>query len=269
MFVEERLFCWVSNAGHQYDLGGVVPGGWPQNAVDVFHDPVILAPFKIVEKGHLRRDLEQMYLRPSRTPDLLALDFRAQLSGCRFAAGEILRMCDQFGPTTVKAAMRRVVETSQQAFVEKLTDLELLGIGDTQIVNRGWASIAKLPKLKQLLAYNMPVSDEALAHAGRIESLELLRVGGAASEVSDAGLKHLRSLHRLRDLHLNHCHRITDAGLESLAELPALETLDLSHTPITDPGLPHLARIKTFKSLNLTECVLSEAALDDLQDALP
>ena len=139
----------------------------------------------------------------------------------------------------------------------------------SQIVGPGWASIAKLPKLKHLLAYNMPVSDEALQRAGQIESLELLHVGGGASQVTDSGLKHLRSLRHLRELGVNHCSRITDAGLESLAELPALETLDLTSTPITDTGLKHLHRVQTLKSLKLTNCKLSDAAIDDLQDALP
>ena len=68
---------------------------------------------------------------------------------------------------------------------------------------------------------------------------------------------------------MGHCRRITDAGLESLAELPALQTLDLTSTPITDAGLKHLHRVPTLKSLNLTDCKLSDAAIDDLQDALP
>ena len=43
----------------------------------------------------------------------------------------------------------------------------------------------------------------------------------------------------------------------------------LNATPITDAGLKHLAKMPTLKSLNLTDCKLSEAAIDDLQDALP
>lgn len=120
IFVHGELFAWVSNAGHQYDLGGVVPGGWPQSAVDIYSDPVVFPPFKIVEKGVLRRDLEAMYLRQSRMPDLVALDFRAQLSGCRFAAAEITKLCEQFGAPTVKATMRRIIGTAQSAFAAKL-----------------------------------------------------------------------------------------------------------------------------------------------------
>ena len=120
VFVEGKLFGWVSNAAHQYDLGGIVPGGWPQNAVDVYSDPAVLRPFKIVEKGVLRKDLEQMYRRQSRMPDLLAFDLRAQLAGVRYAVKAIADSCVEFGAPTVKAAMRRILDQAQEAFADKL-----------------------------------------------------------------------------------------------------------------------------------------------------
>ena len=120
VFIDDRIFAWVSNAGHQYDLGGVVPGGWPQNAVDVYHDPTLLSPFKIVEAHELRPDLERMYLRQSRMPELLALDLRAQIAGCQSAAKQIGGLCDQFGAATVKAAMRRIVSAARSEFAAKL-----------------------------------------------------------------------------------------------------------------------------------------------------
>ena len=120
VFVEGKLFAWVSNAGHQYDLGGVAPGGWPENAVDVYQDPVVMPPFKLVEKGHLRKDLEALYLRHSRFPDRVVLDLRAQLAGCRFAAEQLKAAGAEFGAPTVKAAMRRVLNTAQASFQDKL-----------------------------------------------------------------------------------------------------------------------------------------------------
>jgi N-methylhydantoinase B len=120
VFVDGKLFAWTANAGHQYDLGGTVPGGWPQNAPDVFSDPTVFTPFKIVERGRMRSDLEVMYLRQSRFPEMVALDMRAQIAGCRYAADQIKEMCTQFGSATVKAAMRRILDTSQRAMQEKL-----------------------------------------------------------------------------------------------------------------------------------------------------
>jgi N-methylhydantoinase B len=121
IFIDGALFGWVANAGHQYDLGGVVPGGWPQNAEDVYFDPVVLPPFKIVEKGQLRKDLEAVYLRQSRMPDLVALDLRAQIAGLVFAREQILGLCRRFGAKVVKAAMRRMLDQAQTAFREKLS----------------------------------------------------------------------------------------------------------------------------------------------------
>jgi N-methylhydantoinase B len=120
VFHDGQLFAWVANAGHQIDMGGIVPGGWPQNAPDIYSDPTFFTPFKIVERGVLRTDLERMYRRQSRFPDLLALDLRAQLSGCRFAVEAIHEMTIAFGAATLKAAMRRILDNSQQSFVEKL-----------------------------------------------------------------------------------------------------------------------------------------------------
>ncbi len=121
LFVDGKVFGWISSAGHQYDLGGVVPGGWPQNAIDVFHDPIVFSPFKLVERGKLRTDLERMYLRQSRVPDLLALDLRAQMAGCRFAVEQLQQTCEQFGAGTVKAAMNRILDNAQRSFADKLS----------------------------------------------------------------------------------------------------------------------------------------------------
>lgn len=120
VFFEGKLFAWVANAGHQYDLGGIVPGGWPQNAEDVYSDPIVLPPFKLVERGIMRKDLEAVYLRQSRLPDLVALDLRAQIAGAVFARDQIVALCDRFGGGTIKAAMRKMLDQAQRAFQDKL-----------------------------------------------------------------------------------------------------------------------------------------------------
>jgi N-methylhydantoinase B len=120
VFVDGKLFAWVSNAAHQYDLGGIAPGGWPEAAVDIYQDPVVLPPFKLVEKGEIRRDLEAMYLRQSRMRHLVGLALHAQLGGCYFARDALLETCREFGAATVKAVMRRVLSTAQASFSAKL-----------------------------------------------------------------------------------------------------------------------------------------------------
>lgn len=120
VFVDGKIFAWVSNAGHQYDLGGIAAGGWPEAAPDVYSDPVVVPPFKLVERGTMRKDLEGVFLRNSRFPGLVALDLRSQLAGCRFAEQQLKEVCREFGPAVVKAAMLRLLSAAQESFAAKL-----------------------------------------------------------------------------------------------------------------------------------------------------
>src|SRR5690625_5082994 len=120
VFVDGKIVAWVTNAAHQADLGGTAPGGFPQNAPDVFHDPTVFPPIKIVEKGTLRKDLEGAYIRQSRGPAMVANDLRGQIAGVEFARKELLRACEQFGAQTVRNTMARILDSAQQDFAGTL-----------------------------------------------------------------------------------------------------------------------------------------------------
>ena len=63
----------------------------------------------------------------------------------------------------------------------------------------------------------------------------------AKPRITDAGLKHLRGLTKLKTLDLNG-RPITDAGLTPLAELKNLHRLLLDSTKVTEPGVATLRR---------------------------
>src|SRR5437870_4898922 len=68
VFVGDELFCWVANVMHQADVGGSLPGSFWVGPTDVFPDPPPFPPFKLVSRGEVRGDLEEMFLRQSRLP---------------------------------------------------------------------------------------------------------------------------------------------------------------------------------------------------------
>lgn len=123
VFVDGKLFAWVTNSGHQMDFGGSAPGGFLPDSRDIYNDPVILPPFKLVDRGRVRRDLERLYLRQSRMPDVASLDLRAQLAGIRFGIERVLAACAKFGAPTVKAVMRKILNVAQSSMREKLLRL--------------------------------------------------------------------------------------------------------------------------------------------------
>lgn len=120
VFCEGKLFCWVANTLHQWDLGGTSPGGFNPVAEDVFWESGCIPPIKIVEGGVLRRDLEEEYIRRSRMPDLVALDLRAEIAGCNVALKRMLGLIERYGAATIKGVMRKLQNDSQKAFKKRL-----------------------------------------------------------------------------------------------------------------------------------------------------
>ena len=69
--------------------------------------------------------------------------------------------------------------------------------------------------------------------------LEVTRVNFRGSDVTDAGLEHLKGLKHLNYLGLEDT-KVTDAGLVHLKGLTKLQRLYLDDTEVTDAGLEHL-----------------------------
>ena len=67
-------------------------------------------------------------------------------------------------------------------------------------------------------------------------------------DVTDSGLRHLRSLDNLNRLELSFTG-ITDRGIDSLAELTSLEDLNLQGTHVHGPGLAELGAMGKLRIL--------------------
>ena len=123
VFWKGELFCWVTNCLHQYDIGGITPSSFCGSAENAYEEGICMPPVKIIEGNEIRRDIEELYLRASRKPDAVALDFRAQLAGNSTARDRILRLIRRYGPEVVKGVMKRILDTSERAFLDKLKRL--------------------------------------------------------------------------------------------------------------------------------------------------
>lgn len=123
IFVGEELFGWTVAVAHQADLGGVAPGSWSTQGRDVFWESLPLPPIKIVEKGVIREDIEDSYLRRSRVPPLIALDLRAKVGANKTGNQLIQVLIDKYGADTVKAVMRRMMNDAESRLRGKLKEL--------------------------------------------------------------------------------------------------------------------------------------------------
>src|SRR5579875_2763913 len=123
LFWEGRLFGWTSASSHQLDLGGVAPGSWTPRATSVFWESLPTPPVKIVRGYRLQRDVEDVYLRRSRIPRLVALDLRAQIGANNFAHEQLRALIRKYGPDAVKAVMKRQMADTERRLRAKLCEL--------------------------------------------------------------------------------------------------------------------------------------------------
>ena len=103
---------------------------------------------------------------------------------------------------------------------------------------------------------------------GEDEPRSVTCVQGHSSQITDAGLVHVRGLTRLEILFLNNT-QVTDAGLVHLGGLTQLVELDLAATQITDAGLFRLGGLSRLRSLTLGKTQVTDAGVQRLQKALP
>jgi internalin A len=101
--------------------------------------------------------------------------------------------------------------------------------------------------LEELLLQHTNVSDAGLIHVRHLTNLRTLMVSGP--DVGDEGLTHFRGLTSLKRLMLSGT-RVTDAGLVHLNGLNGLSFLNLSRTQVTDGGVNELQR--ALPSLNIS-----------------
>ena len=123
VMVDGKIFAWVTNSLHHFDLGGTTPGSFCPDATSVFVEPNPCPPIKIVDAGKVRPDVEHMFARRSRMPHMVALDLRSQLAGINVARSRVLGLIATYGAATVKAVMRKIIADSERAFVKKLRQI--------------------------------------------------------------------------------------------------------------------------------------------------
>lgn len=123
LFHDGELFGWTGAVAHQVDLGGVSPGSWSVDGLDVFWESIPIPPVKIVEAGTLRTDVEDVYLRRSRVPKLVALDLRAKIGANNVAHDRLRALIARYGADTVKAVMKRMMNDAESRLRTKLSEL--------------------------------------------------------------------------------------------------------------------------------------------------
>ena len=123
VFWEGKLFSWIMNNAHVGDIGGVDAGSFCPGAPDIFHESTPVPPMLLVRGGTMQRDVAEMFVRKSRTPEMIALQLRSQIAGLRSTRERFMEMLEEFGTRVVKGAMRQMIKDASEAVGRRLEEV--------------------------------------------------------------------------------------------------------------------------------------------------
>ncbi len=123
LFVAGELFAWSGTTIHQVDVGGPSPGSFSIAAEDIFGEQPPVPPIKVVRNRVLQADVEDVYIRRSRVPQMLQLDLRAQVAANNVAHARIGELIAKYGTDTVKAVLKEVMARTEGALRKRLREL--------------------------------------------------------------------------------------------------------------------------------------------------
>ena len=105
-FRHDQLFGYLASAAHWHDVGGAVPGNYNPAATECWQEAVQIPPVRIVRGGVLDEDVLAILRANTRLPDSLWGDLNGQLAALELGAGRLDDLLDEYGDSTVAAALQ-------------------------------------------------------------------------------------------------------------------------------------------------------------------
>ena len=117
------IIAWVGATIHEGENGACEPGGMPSGSETPFDDGLRASPIKIVEKGHLRRDLLTFLQHSTRDPKLMLADIKVKMGAVRRIMDTVDRLIDEVGQETFVASLRVTVEDVETEVRRRIGEL--------------------------------------------------------------------------------------------------------------------------------------------------
>ncbi len=123
VFYNGERVAFVGCCAHQIDIGGMNFGSWSFGAYGIQEEAMLLPGIKLVEGGHLRKDLWSMIMGMTRMPTTVGLDLKAMIAANNVAVKRLGELFDRYGIETVLSVMHHEIRNSEVAVRQALREL--------------------------------------------------------------------------------------------------------------------------------------------------
>ena len=114
IFVEDEIVAFSVCVGHFVEVGGMVPGGFPGEATEIFHEGLRVPPIKIIKEGADVPEVWKMMLANVRTPRGNYGDMRALISAVDLGEKRLKSLIEKYGAQTFESTVQDLMDYSEK-----------------------------------------------------------------------------------------------------------------------------------------------------------
>jgi N-methylhydantoinase B len=113
-FYQGEIRGWGAFRGHTVDMGGIYPGGWYSNTVEVYQEGFRMPPVKLMVEGKPNEDVLRLLRANTRVPDPVLGDVRAMIAGVRKASDRFCEIIDAYGLEVTLGCIREILDQGER-----------------------------------------------------------------------------------------------------------------------------------------------------------
>lgn len=123
VFVGEKLVAFTVAIGHVAEVGGMVPGGFPSEATEIFHEGIRVPPVKIKKRGKDVSEVWKLWLANVRTPRYNYGDMRAMIAGVEQGSQRLGAIVEKYSLETFQQTCVDLLDYSEARMRAEIADI--------------------------------------------------------------------------------------------------------------------------------------------------
>ena len=123
VFHRGTLVAICGTLGHHLDVGGMRPGSYAGEAVEIYQEGLRIPPIKLFERGRLNERLFDLIGCNIRLPDITIGDLRSQTAALEIGRDGVIELIDRYGADTLRACMDEATKASEARLRARIREL--------------------------------------------------------------------------------------------------------------------------------------------------
>ena len=123
VFAEGHIIAICGTLDHHLDVGGMRPGSYAGDAVEIYQEGLRIPPIKLFEKGRPNERLLALIGANIRQPEQTGGDLRSQAAALKIGRDGIMELVDRYGVDTLSDCLEDAIDSSETRMRARLREL--------------------------------------------------------------------------------------------------------------------------------------------------